>query len=581
MLRFARTQALALAAIAGVLCLACAGAAQAAVTPNDPHFSLQWGNENSGQTVPVQWLPEENIAGFESGTPGADDAARQAWGVTTGSPSIVIGEVDAGLDYKHPDLDANVWTNPGGVGACKPGSELCGPQGRCPEGTRGYDVLSEACQPLDDEGKNLEPEHEEEREYGGHGTHVAGIIGAVGDNGIGVAGMNWHTTILPVKWLRRAGEEQTAATLASALHWLLEVKRASHVNIRVVNDSAVFAGTEALPELKQAIEELGAEGILFVTAAGNDAADEDSAGSHLYPCAFDLPTEICVTATDDTDELPVWANFGSGVVQLAAPGESIYSTLRVGEYGYLSGTSMATAQVSGAAALVLSVEPHLTAQQLRADILEHAVKLPSLQGKVEGARRLDVCAAIAACREPAPALIAAPAPTPAQNPSQAPTANPPSHAKVATPSPTITGLVISPHAFLAAASGLAIQPLLRHGGATVSYTDSQPALTRFTVLASLAGVRTSAHGCVAPPPHQHRHREAAPCTRYVLVGSFLWSARAGANSLRFSGHIPGAHRLTPGRYELRAVPVLDGREGGPATASFQVLAARHARFSGR
>jgi subtilisin family serine protease len=327
--------------------------------PNDASFALQWGSSNLGQTV-------NGIRGVS----GADDRAAAAWTVTTGSRSIVIGEVDTGVDYLHPDLAANIWTNPGGIGGC-------------PAGTHGYNVVAGICDPADDDTA-----------YGGHGTHVAGIMGAVGNNGIGVAGVNWKTTILPVKWLDATAYGSTDQ-LISALDWLVKAKQ-SGVNIRIINDSATFVGTPYSQALSDEIDLLGANNILFVTAAGNTTQDDDDPAVRRYPCGYDRPTEICVTATAQNDRLPAFANWGAQIVDLGAPGDNIYSTLRNGSYGYISGGSMAAAQVSGAAALVLSKEP-LSVTGLRADLLTHVDVLPSLVGRVRTGGRLDICRAISAC----------------------------------------------------------------------------------------------------------------------------------------------------------------------------------------
>jgi thermitase len=346
-------------------------------TPNDPSFSLQWAPDNTGQSVPGQNANEE-LGSPASGTPGADDRALAAWGVSTGSRSIVIGETDTGVNYNHADLAANIWSNPGGIGGCA-------------AGTHGYNVLSSTCDPMDDDNV-----------YGGHGTHVAGIMGAVGNNSLGVAGMNWQSSILPVKWLNSEASGSTSGLIA-ALQWLVAAKQAG-VNIRVVNDSATFVGTAFSQALSEEIDTLGANNILFVTAAGNTANNNDEEAVRRYPCGYDRPTEICVTASNDKDELPSWANYGPHTVNLAAPGASIYSTLRNGSYGYLSGGSMASPQVAGAAALILSVKPSLSASELRADILENVDKLPALEGKVITGGRLDVCKAMPGCsvKEPPP-----------------------------------------------------------------------------------------------------------------------------------------------------------------------------------
>ena len=464
----------------------------------------------------------------------------------------MIGEVDTGVDYLHPDLNANVWSNPGGIGQCSRLGRGCGLEGRCQVGTRGYNALAQDCEPADQDSA-----------YGGHGTHVAGIMGAVGSNALGVAGMNWRTSILPVKWLNGAGSETSSEDLVGALQWLTAVKVAEGVNVRVVNDSAVFPTTNPSAELRRAIEVLGEAGILFVTAAGNDALDEDHTPS--YPCAFDLPNEICVTATNDNDELPAWANYGARTVQLAAPGVSIYSTLRQrGEaasaeanYGYLTGTSMAAAQVSGAAALVLSAHPSLSVAELKADILAHVHQLPSLTGKVATGGRLDVCGALAGCTPPPPAP-AAPAPAP-----RAPVA----------PLAVIDGLRISPAAFKAARSGAVISAKPGRGGARVSYTDSQPALVEFAVLAARSGVQTAPHKCVAPRGGDRargRSGTGSYCVRYVLAGRFRRADDAGRNRFRFTAHM-GRAALAPGRYRLMAVPAFGGRTGARAVVDFRII----------
>ncbi len=340
------------------------------VVPNDPSFSLQWGSHNTGQTV-------NGVAG----TPGADDGASAAWTVTKGSRSIVVGEVDTGVEYTHPDLAANVWSNPGGIGGCA-------------AGTHGYNVITGLCDPMDDDTS-----------YGGHGTHVGGIIGAVGNNGIGVAGMNWTTTILPVKWLNSQAWG-TDSQLISALNWELSAKQQG-VNIQVINDSATFVGTAYSQAVSDEIDLLGSNGILFVTASGNTGDDNDNLSVRRYPCGYDRPTEICVAASDQNDQLPTWANYGPSTVDMAAPGYDIYSTLRNASYGYISGGSMAAAQVSGAAALILSVDP-MSTSALKADILNNVDQVPALNGLVRTGGTLDVCKAIPGCTRAVPALVSAP-----------------------------------------------------------------------------------------------------------------------------------------------------------------------------
>lgn len=327
--------------------------------PDDPGLPQQWPLQNTGQTV-----------NGVTGAPGADADVVPAWTVTTGTRDVVVAEVDTGVDYTHPDLAANIWTNDGSVGGC-------------PAGTHGVDVLTNACDPMDDDTT-----------FGGHGTHVAGIIGAVGGNGTGVAGVNWQTTILPVKWIGASGAGATS-DLLRALGWVLDAQ-AHGVNVRVVNDSNVFVGTAFSQALSDEIDLLAQHDILFVTAAGSTGGDNDDPAARRYPCAYARSNELCTTWTDQQDALPATAGHGATSVDLAAPGDNVYSTLIGGGYGYVSGGSMAAAEVSGAAALVLSAQSMSTGA-LKADLLEHVAALPSLSGRVRTGGRLDVCAAVPGC----------------------------------------------------------------------------------------------------------------------------------------------------------------------------------------
>jgi hypothetical protein len=219
-----------------------------------------------------------------------------------------------------------------------------------------------------------------------------------------------------VRWLQSAGSppplKEQALHLIDALQWLVRAKKEG-VNVRVVNDSVSFEATPYEAEVREAIEELGKNDILFVTAAGNAGKDDDDPKVQRYPCKYHLANEICVTASDNKDQLPTWANHGGETVDLAAPGASIYSTLREASYGYLSGSSMAAAQVSGAAALILSAEPWLSAAEVKADILANVRREPWLSGYVATSGVLDVCKALPNCSPPAPApRVEVPAPAP-------------------------------------------------------------------------------------------------------------------------------------------------------------------------
>ncbi len=325
--------------------------------PNDVSVGNQWADQNTGQSV-------NNTAG----TAGADEHSFAAWSVTTGTNSVVVAVLDSGVQYSHPDLATNMWNNPGGIGGCA-------------AGTHGYNILAANCDPMDDDAT-----------YGGHGTHVAGILGAVGNNSAGVAGVNWTTSIMAVKWVNSSDAGNTSDLIAG-MDWVLRAKQAG-VNVRVVNDSATWAGTAISQALSDEIDLLGANDILFVAASGNTAQNNDQVPN--YPCSYNRPTMICVAASDQNDNLWSTANFGPESVQLAAPGSNIYSTLRSSNYGYLSGGSMAAPQVSGAAALILSLG-YQPVNSLRSAILNNVDVLSSLSGNVGTGGRLNVCKAVAGC----------------------------------------------------------------------------------------------------------------------------------------------------------------------------------------
>ncbi len=339
----------------------------AAVVPNDPQFGQLWGLRNTGQLV-----------NGTSGTPGADIKAVPAWDVTTGSSSVVVGVVDTGIDYTHPDLAANVWANPTAVNGC-------------PAGTHGFNAITNSCDPLDDNN---------------HGTHVSGTIGAVGNNGVGVAGVNWTASLMGLKFLNAAGSGTTSGAIA-AIDWAVRAKIAG-VNVRALNNS--WGGGAFSQALLDEINKAGANDILFVVAAGNSASNNDALP--FYPCSYGAASEICVAATDQNDALASFSNFGARSVHLGAPGTNILSTIIGGAYAYFNGTSMATPHVTGSAALILS-RGYQAVAQLKTTLLNSVDPDPALSGITATGGRLNVCKAITGCTVPPPApdftLSAAPA----------------------------------------------------------------------------------------------------------------------------------------------------------------------------
>jgi subtilisin family serine protease len=320
--------------------------------PNDPDFGQQWALNNTGQ---------------DGGKAGADISSLEAWKTTRGSDEVVVAVLDSGVDYEHIDLRTNIWTRPDSIPAYYD-DEL----GEFNDefGYNGTDAMSD---PMDDNG---------------HGTHCAGIIGAEGDNDEGIAGINWNVRIMPLKFLGRGGFGTTADAI-KAINYAIDRKKAG-VNLRVINAS--WGSTQNSKALEDAIRAAGDAGILFVAAAGNNGTDNDKRAH--YPSNYDLPNVISVAATDRTDALTSFSNFGIKTVHIAAPGRDIESTWLGNAYRDASGTSMAAPQVAGVAALVLSHEPNLTVAQLRNRLLSSVDKLPNLAGKVSSGGRLNAAKAL-------------------------------------------------------------------------------------------------------------------------------------------------------------------------------------------
>ena len=219
----------------------------------------------------------------------------------------------------------------------------------------------------------------------GHGTHCAGIIGAKGDNDIGISGINQTVKIMPLKFLGRGGFGSTDDAI-EAINYAIDRKRKG-VNIRII--SASWGSTSRSKALEDTIRAANDAGILFVAAAGNDGSNNDNRPH--FPSNYDLPNVISVAALDRNDKLASFSNYGTKTVHIAAPGKDILSTWLNNSYREASGTSMATPYVSGVAALIIASEPDISLKDLRARLLSSVDKLNVLDGKVESAGR--VCAA--------------------------------------------------------------------------------------------------------------------------------------------------------------------------------------------
>jgi subtilisin family serine protease len=338
----------------------------AVATPNDPYFSALWGLKNTA-------------------TPGADISATSAWDVSTGSAANVVGVIDTGIDYAHADLAANVWSASAAFSVSIGGSPIT-----CPAGSHGFNAITNSCDPKDDHN---------------HGTHVSGTIGAVGNNATGVAGVNWTTRVMGLKFLSSAGSGSTSDAI-KAIEFAIQAKAVlgSAANVRVLSNS--WGGDGFSSALLDEINKANTNDMLFVVAAGNNGTNNDV--TPFYPASYNAPNIFAVAATDSTDALASFSNYGAATVHLGAPGVNIYSTV-IGGYNYFSGTSMATPHVSGAAMLLLSA-CSLNTAALRNLILSNVDPIPALSGKTVTGGRLNVNRAIRACASaPTYTLSASPA----------------------------------------------------------------------------------------------------------------------------------------------------------------------------
>ena len=322
-----------------------------ALMPNDPRTSQLWGLHNTGQT---------------GGTADADIDAPEAWDITTGSAAIVVGVIDTGVDYTHPDLVANMWHNPGEI----PGNFIDDDGNGYVDDVYGIDPANGDSNPFDDAG---------------HGTHVSGTIGGVGNNGVGVVGVNWNVKIMALKFLDASGSGWTNDAI-ECLNYAVMMKNTYGVNIKLTSNS--WGGGGVSQALEDAIAASGNAGMLFMAAAGNNGTDNDSIPQ--YPSNIDLANIVAVAATDHNDNLASFSCYGATTVDLGAPGVGIRSTTPGNTYSLYDGTSMATPHVSGAAALLWADNPTLTSQEVKEILLSNVDLIPALNGKSVTGGRLNV-----------------------------------------------------------------------------------------------------------------------------------------------------------------------------------------------
>ena len=302
-------------------------------TPNDPQYPLQYGLNNQYDI---------------------DIDAPAAWSITTGNPSTIVAVIDSGLDVYHPEFAGRLWTNPT-------------PDAAYPGDLHGWNFLNNTFNIADDNG---------------HGTHVTGILAATGNNGVGVAGVNWNAKIMPLKFIDSQGNGSVDDAIRA-------VYFAVDHGARVINAS--WGGGGYSQSLIDAINYAGMHNVVFVTAAGNESSNNDI--NLTYPADDRVANVISVAAVGPDGHLASFSNYGAISVDVAAPGVNIRSTVP-GGYATYSGTSMATPYAAGVVSLLVGLHPELTAAQLVTQVVSTAKPLPGLAGVVASGGIVDAYRAL-------------------------------------------------------------------------------------------------------------------------------------------------------------------------------------------
>jgi outer membrane protein assembly factor BamB/subtilisin family serine protease len=332
-----------------------------ATVPSDPYFSSQWGLSNTGAN---------------GGLAGADINAEAGWAIETSAKGVVVGMLDSGALTTHQDLAGNLWVNPS-PGTTTSYASVSDTTGRAEtvsetDSLNGLNGVAKTGLPTDDEG---------------HGTLTSGVVGAVGNNGLGVSGVAWQVQLMELKFLDSTG----SGTISDELPC---IDYAIAHGVQVINAS--FGSSSGSQAEMDAIQQAGKAGIVFVCASGNSGENIDI--SPAFPADYPLDNIICVGATDNRD-LPVYfSNYGSGSVEIFAPGDSIISTafLNTSSYAYASGTSLATPFVTGAVALLKQLHPSDTYRQTINRVLNGVDTNPALSGKAQTNGRLDLAKVLGA-----------------------------------------------------------------------------------------------------------------------------------------------------------------------------------------
>jgi subtilisin family serine protease len=335
------------------------------IIPNDTYFVNQWALWNTGQ--------------YAYGTAGADIRMAEGWEVTIGSGNITVAVLDTGIDYGHNDLVWNVWRNLGET-SCTDAVDNDG--NGFVNDCVGWNFVDNTSDPMDDYG---------------HGTHVAGVIGAKGNNSAGTAGIMWLTNMMALKVCDINGSCDVGSEIA-AIDYAITMKNDHGVNVRAMNAS--FGGGSYSAAEYQAIDRANVAGILYVASAGNggdDGVGDNNDVMPMYPASYDLPNIISVAATDQDDRKVSFSNFGPTSVDVAAPGTYIFSTVPnwwTTYYGYghlemFSGTSMSAPHVTGLAGLLSAYHTQFTHNQIKTMVLRYVDILPTLNGWILTGGRIN------------------------------------------------------------------------------------------------------------------------------------------------------------------------------------------------
>lgn len=297
----------------------------------DPDFNRQWSLSNQGTA--------QNLG--QVGLVGADINVLPLWNQGFyGNEDMIVAVIDTGVDWNHPDLKQNIYSNPNEI----PNNGIDDDHNGFIDDVHGWNFIDNNPNSMDDNG---------------HGTHCAGVIGADGRNGIGIAGINWKVKILPIKIMDSKGSGDLQSAL-DGIHYAIKM------GAKVLSNS--WGGDPYSEFMREAIEEAKKKNRLFIAAAGNDGTDNDE--DPLYPASYKVENVISVAATDNRDQMANFSNRGARSVHLGAPGVWIYSTIPNARYENFSGTSMATPHVAGGAALLWTALPQLTAIEIKERLMK-------------------------------------------------------------------------------------------------------------------------------------------------------------------------------------------------------------------